>query len=164
MTDSTEPRAEGLKPCPFCGGEAYETTRDDEDIWTHNIVPWTQVGCWECNFFFEGPPGIEPTPAEHWNTRPTTDTVERAAVLAEIEDTPWSGNLADRHELLSIIRALPSAAGGEDKLRELEAAAQRALEVLRQIAVKRRGIGPLATAAQDAAWQLSAALQQEPTK
>ena len=70
-----------LLPCPFCGGEADVSTRQDEDIWTHNIVTWTEVGCHECNYFFEGPPGIEPTPAEHWNTR----ALPRAGEGGEVE-------------------------------------------------------------------------------
>lgn len=59
-----------LKPCPFCGGEAYTRTRKDEDLATHNIVDWNFVGCMNCDVSFEIPDGYDcGTATEQWNTR-----------------------------------------------------------------------------------------------
>lgn len=42
---------------------------------------------------------------------------------------------------------------------DLIAAAKRAREVLRQVSLERRAFGPIATAAQSAAWELTIALR-----
>ncbi|SOY65610.1 putative Restriction alleviation and modification enhancement protein [Cupriavidus phytorum] len=59
-----------LKPCPFCGSSPEVTTTMDEDIWSHNTVPWTRVECSQCEigtgFRCEG---FEPSAIEAWNQR-----------------------------------------------------------------------------------------------
>lgn len=47
----------------------------------------------------------------------------------------------------------------DEQAKELIAAAERARDVLRRVAEQRRKLGPLATQAQSAAWQISAALK-----
>lgn len=61
--------SETLLPCPFCGGEATISTKHDEDIWSHNIVPWTYVGCRECEFEMVTCEGVEPSAQAMWNRR-----------------------------------------------------------------------------------------------
>ncbi len=61
-----------LKPCPFCGSEPEIKTRQDEDLWTHNVVTWTSVRCWKCDVGFDWPPGAEPDAITRWNTRAST--------------------------------------------------------------------------------------------
>jgi len=34
-----------LMACPFCGSAAVKSVRTDEDIWTHNQVEYTNIGC-----------------------------------------------------------------------------------------------------------------------
>lgn len=63
--------ADELKPCPFCGGEASASSRMDEDLSTHNQVEWKNVGCDNCEVYFEIPDGYDcGTAGEQWNTRP----------------------------------------------------------------------------------------------
>ena len=66
--------SEQLLPCPFCGGEPTHDATHDEDIWSHNTVPWRRVRCHQCeigtDYVCEG---YEPTEVEAWNRRaPTT--------------------------------------------------------------------------------------------
>lgn len=56
-----------LKPCPFCGTQPDKTVRQDECLWSHNIVDWTQVRCWNCDVQFEWPEGIDVV--AQWNRR-----------------------------------------------------------------------------------------------
>lgn len=59
-----------LKPCPFCGGEATLKKTMDEDLWSHNIVPYYKVGCSECEIWTEFTcKGYEPSAQETWNKR-----------------------------------------------------------------------------------------------
>lgn len=69
-----------LKPCPFCGGDAHVGTRMDEDIWSHNTVPYTQVACGDCEIGTDWTcEGWEPTAQEAWNRRAPSLPVEGAA-------------------------------------------------------------------------------------
>lgn len=59
-----------LKPCPFCGGEATLKKTMDEDLWSHNIVPYYKAGCSECEIWTEFTcKGYEPSAQEAWNKR-----------------------------------------------------------------------------------------------
>jgi hypothetical protein len=59
-----------LLPCPFCGGEAHISTRMDEDIWSHNTVPYTTVTCGDCDIGTNSTcEGWDPTAQEAWNRR-----------------------------------------------------------------------------------------------
>ena len=63
-----------LLPCPFCGEEPHHREYVDEDIWTHDLVQWREVGCSECNTNFSWPvhaiePGGDDDPVARWNTR-----------------------------------------------------------------------------------------------
>jgi hypothetical protein len=59
-----------LAPCPFCGGEAQISTCMDEDIWSHNAVPYTTVACGDCGIGTDSTcEGWEPTAQEAWNRR-----------------------------------------------------------------------------------------------
>ena len=59
-----------LKPCPFCGGKAYESVRMDEDLATHDIVEWKQVECLDCGISFDIPDGYEGgSSKDMWNKR-----------------------------------------------------------------------------------------------
>ena len=97
MTDTTHEAPE-LLPCPFCGGEPYTRTRQDEDLSTHNIVDWHFVGCLDCDVSFGIPDGYDcGTASEQWNTRADTAqamVAERDA-LAEAIDSEHSqhGNI-----------------------------------------------------------------------
>ena len=72
-----------LKPCPFCGGAPYTSTRQDEDLSTRNIVDWKFVGCSNCDISFGIPDGYDcGTAYEQWNTRATS---EADALRAENE-------------------------------------------------------------------------------
>lgn len=51
-----EPASEGLKPCPFCGGEAGLIAMDEGDEPKDALY-----GCAECEVWQQGP--------ERWNTR-----------------------------------------------------------------------------------------------
>lgn len=63
--------ADGLLPCPFCGGEPDVDVRKDESLWNHNIVDWTEVKCSQCNFNIETCEGVSEaeTAIAIWNTR-----------------------------------------------------------------------------------------------
>jgi hypothetical protein len=58
-----------LLPCPFCGSKPTVRTRQDESLWSHNIVTKTQISCGECDIFFETEPGYEFEAPEAWNRR-----------------------------------------------------------------------------------------------
>lgn len=65
-----EPK-EPLKPCPFCGAEPYFDAYIDEDISTHNMVPYYNIYCGECDCAsISMPDGYEGGDAEDiWNRR-----------------------------------------------------------------------------------------------
>lgn len=61
---------EELKPCPFCGGEAYFRSRYSEDLATHQTVLWKFAGCSHCDISFGIPDGYDcGTAIEQWNKR-----------------------------------------------------------------------------------------------
>ena len=75
-----------LKPCPFCGGEAHQSVRIDEDLSTHNQVEWKTVECCNCEISFDWPDGYDcGTSAEQWNHR-TTDQAKDEEI-ARLVDT-----------------------------------------------------------------------------
>jgi Lar family restriction alleviation protein len=75
---------EQLKPCPFCGSDPRVRKRQDESLWSHNIVTWTAVGCPECEVEFDWPEGGESNAAEEWNRRAAEDDLRALALsLAE---------------------------------------------------------------------------------
>jgi Lar family restriction alleviation protein len=59
-----------LKPCPFCGGKGSLRFYQDESLWSHNIVTYSEIGCRECDYSMnfckddEGKDAIE-----KWNNR-----------------------------------------------------------------------------------------------
>jgi hypothetical protein len=61
-----------LKNCPFCGGEAETNERIDEDLWTHNQVPWFEIKCGECEIGLDRPKEIMNETIQWWNTRAAT--------------------------------------------------------------------------------------------
>ena len=70
---TNQDKARELMPCPFCGGEPEINEREDECLWSHNIVPWLSVGCQECSFEFDWPAGHDdPNAIKQWNTRAAT--------------------------------------------------------------------------------------------
>ncbi len=60
-----------LKPCPFCGGEATLRKDQGEDLGTHAIVTWVQIGCDECDYSMAWP---DYSTIASWNTRYKEDT------------------------------------------------------------------------------------------
>lgn len=80
-----------LLPCPFCGGAPSHGKTMDEDIWSHNTVPWMRVRCSECeigtDYVCEG---YEPSEVEAWNRR-SGQLVER---VKELEDALTSAQQA----------------------------------------------------------------------
>jgi hypothetical protein len=64
-----------MLPCPFCGNKPHRKTYDDEDIWSHDLVQWLEVGCNECNISFSWPVHAiedddnDANPILRWNTR-----------------------------------------------------------------------------------------------
>lgn len=61
-------RSEALLPCPFCGGPARLSNRQDESLWSHELVDWYSASCLDCD--------IEMTECDDfdglrkaWNTR-----------------------------------------------------------------------------------------------
>lgn len=56
-------------PCPFCGSAADTGTRMDEDLSTHAVVEWRDVGCNNCGISFSMPDGYDETAMELWNRR-----------------------------------------------------------------------------------------------
>ena len=171
MTDSTEPRAaRELKNCPACDCHT-PGTRWTEGKHIAGFCP--ACGC-------QGPVARTLEKAEtYWNAlpRPTTDTVERAAVLDLLETEAEFWRMHDdpqrRDALLNMrrhIRALPSAGGGEDKLREIAASALR-LKSAWSLAENpsdsekyAEALGDLMLRVCKLSPTLRAALQQEPTK
>lgn len=70
-----------LKPCPFCGELPQIAKRQDEDLWSHNLVEWTFVVCMECDVSFSSPPNSEKDAVSRWNTR--ADSTPRPWLRAE---------------------------------------------------------------------------------
>jgi hypothetical protein len=72
-----------LKPCPFCGGEALLSLREDESLWSHDNAVFAQVECGNCDACggdcCDDPLGEEASHA--WNTRP-----DLSAALAKVEE------------------------------------------------------------------------------
>jgi len=61
-----------LLSCPFCGGEPKKEEQMDEDIWSHNTVPWRRVGCDQCEIWTNWTcEGSDPSETEAWNRRAT---------------------------------------------------------------------------------------------
>jgi hypothetical protein len=86
---TTEEHERRLAPCPFCGGEAYLRTREDESLFNHNIVSWTIVGCRSCNFDFETCEDVEPDAVTAWNCRAATAPQGDAGEVAETLVNTW---------------------------------------------------------------------------
>lgn len=85
-----------LLPCPFCGGQPHVSTRQDEDLATHNIVEWTRVYCIECSIGFEMPPGYDSEPVTQWNTRALTAALsDQAGGWQDISTAPKDGTVFD---------------------------------------------------------------------
>lgn len=76
-----------LLPCPFCGGEASHSTRQDESLWSHNIVDWHYIKCDECDFEFWECEGYEDI-VKKWNTRTVS---EREKSMREV--LGWACNV-----------------------------------------------------------------------
>ena len=76
-----------LEACPFCAGEAFLSKRQDESLWSHEIVWWAQVSCRECDaqggWVCEDPQGEQAI--EAWNKR---------AVLPARKNTPIEALIA----------------------------------------------------------------------
>lgn len=109
MTDSTEPRsAEGFIDIVFDGPPSHESGRfvevEDERGYSVSVGQWIDRGngLWALRL-----------------PRPTTDTVERAAVWLEAQKDDalarYAGDMPDTIviDLATRLRALPSAGGGE---------------------------------------------------
>jgi len=64
-----------LLPCPFCGEQPHKREYMDEDIWSHNMVKYLEVGCDECGTNFHWPVhaiesgDLEMDPEARWNKR-----------------------------------------------------------------------------------------------
>lgn len=64
-----------LLPCPFCGDKPHKRLYHDEDLWSHDIVEWLEVGCGECGTNFTLPTHAievgdsENDPVARWNKR-----------------------------------------------------------------------------------------------
>ncbi len=56
-----------LRACPFCGGEAYQREWRDESLWSHEIVPWREVGCHNCDIEMRSCDSDDAI--SQWNTR-----------------------------------------------------------------------------------------------
>jgi hypothetical protein len=90
-----------LAPCPFCGGEAQISTCMDEDIWSHNAVPYTTVACGDCGIGTDSTcEGWEPTAQEAWNRRDGANP-DVSNYIASL--------VAERDELAASRRALAEA-------------------------------------------------------
>jgi len=79
-------------PCPFCGGEADLSRRQDESLWSHAIVWWSRIGCSTCDFGMsecDDEDGKQAIAA--WNRRASLS--EPGAVEGPTwhrQDKPWS--------------------------------------------------------------------------
>jgi hypothetical protein len=115
---TTEEHERRLAPCPFCGGEAYLRTREDESLFNHNIVSWTIVGCRSCNFDFETCEDVEPDAVTAWNCRAATapqgdagegadlDAVDRAAIeVANLLHAKAGGREVTPHDIARAVLA-----------------------------------------------------------
>jgi len=74
---------DNLLPCPFCGGEAQLQERMDEDLWSHNIVEWSNVKCSHCDCEMDDWPSHYRDAINAWNTR-AEDPV-KAELVREVE-------------------------------------------------------------------------------
>lgn len=57
ITDEERRKAESkpkLKPCPFCGGDAYCFSSDDGDDYLGRNVWVVEIGCESCGVMFHG--------------------------------------------------------------------------------------------------------------
>ena len=74
---------EELKDFPFCGQQPSHDKMMDEDMWSHDTVPWRRVWCHSCqigtDYVCEG---YEPSEIEAWNRRAPD---ARDARIAELE-------------------------------------------------------------------------------
>lgn len=110
-----------LLPCPFCGGAPSHGKTMDEDIWSHNTVPWMRVRCSECeigtDYVCEG---YEPSEVEAWNRR-SGQLVERVKELEAaltLADLLLSGANMNRANVelkvrAALSKARPNTAEGE---------------------------------------------------
>jgi len=55
-------------PCPFCGKKADVSNRQDESLWSHDIVTWYSVGCRECDYSMESCDYLDGV-VSRWNSR-----------------------------------------------------------------------------------------------
>jgi len=70
--------------CPFCGGEPKKEEQMDEDIWSHNTVPWRRVGCNQCEIWTNWTcEDFDPSETEAWNRRPALATPSPGKADAE---------------------------------------------------------------------------------
>ena len=69
MTDHNAEGGKKVEPCPFCGQSPRISKRQDEDLWSHNLVEWTTVSCSDCDVSFSSPPDSERDAVSQWNTR-----------------------------------------------------------------------------------------------
>lgn len=62
-----------LLPCPFCSGSAWLFKKQDESLYHHGIVWFSQINCRECDasgpYVCDDPEGSEST--KLWNARAT---------------------------------------------------------------------------------------------
>lgn len=59
-----------LKLCPFCGKTPELSFLKDESLWSHNIVIWSFIRCYECDIeFSECEDDNGEAVIKKWNTR-----------------------------------------------------------------------------------------------
>lgn len=104
-----------MLPCPFCGEEARHNVRQDESIWSHNIVDWHSIGCPHCEISMEQCEGFDEV-LESWNsrTKPSEDGTPDPGIQSDWER---AHALLDAHGVLTT----PPHAIGEHLIDRLEA-------------------------------------------